>query len=305
MVVARDIGLSSEAEGEERLVQLVVAAAVDSITSVSSCAEGRRFPLMLFFALPEAGRPYSLWRSERLVEAVEEALMERAQVLGRRVATLGHVAGNAALHAIKQARDDGFDGYCLLLGVDSWLDPICLEWLDEAGLLHSSTHPFGFVPGEAAAGLLIGPQGLLNVHSSKAYLDSSSLTVETDLAIENPRLGLALTKAAREVLHLHNSYGRVVDTVITDLNGVPERADEVGYTLVRLNEFLLPGYRMITPAEWFGDIGAATIPLMVALVVVAAEKGYGKGGTSMLLSQSVGAERGAITIFLCDEKYKE
>ncbi|KAI5916441.1 hypothetical protein [Thauera sp. 2A1] len=298
MVVARDGGLAVELEAEERMAQLAVVAAVDAFAGVLPAEDGRRIPLRLFLALPEADRVSSLWRSSRLSKAVEDALADRAEVVAVQCFTLGHVAGIGAVHAAQRAISEGFVGCCLILGVDSWLDPVSLEWLDEKGLLHSSARLFGFVPGEAAAGLLIGSPQMVGRTMPSAVLQGGNLSAEENLLPETPRLGLALTKVARNALRSLDDGDGFAEAVFTDLNGLPERADEVGYTMVRVNERLRSGGRMITPAEWFGDVGAATVPLMAALAVAAAEKGYSPERITLLLIQSLGAERGALLISL-------
>lgn len=300
MVVARDGGLAVELEAEERMAQLARVAAVDAFAGVPPVEGGRRIPLRLFLALPEADRVSNPWRLSRLSKAVEDALVDRAQVVAMQGVTLGHVAGIGAVHAAQRAIGEGFDGYCLILGVDSWLDPVSLEWLDETGLLHSSKRPFGFVPGEAAAGLLIGPPQTTGRMRPRAVLQGGNLSTEGNLLPEAPRLGLALTKAARNALRQFDGTGGFAEAVFADLNGLPERADEVGYTMVRVSEQLRPGGPMITPAEWFGDVGAATVPLLAALAVVAAEKGYSPERVALMLIQSLGAERGALLISLCN-----
>src|SRR5258706_7115637 len=69
MLVARDSTLTIEAEGEERLAQLVAAAAADSLATIPSDTDGRKLPVMLFLALREVDRACSPLEVFRLVQA--------------------------------------------------------------------------------------------------------------------------------------------------------------------------------------------------------------------------------------------
>lgn len=302
MVVARDSGMAVETAGEDRLALLAAAAAVDSFDGLVPDGNGSRLALRLLLALPEPTRPSFPWNPSRLAEAVEDALADRVSLVGVHNTALGHAGGIAAVQRATALLGDGFEGACLVLGADSWIDALTLEWLDETQRLHSSARPFGFVPGEAAVGLLAGPPGIVARATAKAVLAGGNLSAEPNLLPEDPRLGLALTAAARNAFRPFEEHRVLAEAVFTDLNGMPERADEVGYTLVRVREQLATGCRMITPAEWFGDVGAATVPLMVALAIVAAEKGYGHEHTILLLLQSMGAERGALLVSLPAER---
>jgi 3-oxoacyl-[acyl-carrier-protein] synthase I len=298
MVVARDPWLPPELEREQRLAQLAASAAADSLAGILASATGRRLPVALFLALPEFFPADDGSRVARLEEAIMEELGDRVELLGAQAMELGHTAGVAAVQGVARAIRDGLDGLSLVLGVDSWLNPLMLEWLDDTKRLHSSAQPFGFVPSEAAASVVIGGGRFANATASKAWIAGAGRSREVELPPEQPHLGLALTKAARDILHSLETQEQVAETVIVDLNGIPERADEVGYTLVRLSERLAPNFETTAPAEWFGDVGAASIPLMVGLAAAAAEKGYSKGGTALLLAQSVGTERGALLLHL-------
>ena len=254
----------------------------------------RKMQTMLFLALPEADRAGDPVGCDKIVEAIADECAARTKFMGARSLKFGHAAGVAAVNAAARAFQEGFKGAALVLGVDSWLAALALENLDETGRLHSPTNPFGFVPGEAAAGMLIMAERFVAKEASRAKLLSTGWSNEAVLGPHEPRLGLALTSAARKSLRSVDIQEERLRTVVADLNGIPERADEVGYTLVRISDRLAPDLQTITPAEWFGDVGAATIPLAVGLGVMAADKGYLPEGLSLLLAQSLGTERGAM-----------
>lgn len=299
MVVARDPWLAAELEGGERLAELVATAVDECLSAAGLVAGGRRWPLRLWLALSEAERARTDGRAARVVSAVEEVLAGRCQLAGVSVLEHGHVAGAVAVCAAADAARAGYDGVCLVVGADSWLDPVSLEWLDATGRLHSPVHPFGFVPGEAAAAVLLGPPHWAGPAGVAGWIAGGALSFEPDLAPELPRLGRALTHAAREALADRNAAMPQVGTVYADLNGMPERADELGYTIVRLAERMAPGFGTVTPVEWFGDVGAASVPLMLALAGAGAAMGR-VTGPALLLGQAIGGGRSALLMALPD-----
>jgi 3-oxoacyl-[acyl-carrier-protein] synthase I len=296
MAVARDADLALDLDRDERLARLAAAAAQDAFEQLPP--QAARVSLMIVLALPLAGDAAGPVQPAVIAQAVRNALADRVDVVAVRASHAGHVAGIAAAQVAAQAAADGFDGYCLLLGVDSWLDAATLEWLDEAELLAVRTRPFGFVPGEAAVALLIAPRATSPSDRTRATIECGDRAHESEaaLASDQPRLGRALSAAARSTLRAFGSSG--VPVLYADLNGIPERADEVGYSVIRVREHLADELRTVTPAEWFGDVGAATVPLMVALAAVAAAKSYGAGAAALILAQSLGTERGAMLLSL-------
>jgi 3-oxoacyl-[acyl-carrier-protein] synthase-1 len=145
---------------------------------------------------------------------------------------------------------------------------------------------------------LLAPRVTPSGDRTKATIEFADRAHETEpaLAPDQPRLGRALSAAARSTLREFD--GVAIPALYADLNGIPERADEVGYSVIRIREHLADELRTVTPAEWFGDVGAATVPLMVALAAVAAAKGYAAGPTALILAQSLGTERGAMLLSL-------
>lgn len=63
------------------------------------------------------------------------------------------------------------------------------------------------------------------------------------------------------------------DHLICDMNGEPYRADEFGFAVIRAGELFKSPSDFSTPATCWGDVGAATGPLLLILCDVAEKKG--------------------------------
>jgi 3-oxoacyl-[acyl-carrier-protein] synthase-1 len=86
--------------------------------------------------------------------------------------------------------------------------------------------------------------------------------------------------------------------MICDQNGEPYRADEFGFALVRLSERFSGGSDFLAPADCWGDVGAASGPLFVALAAAAAERGYARGPYYLAWASSESGERVAALLGL-------
>jgi 3-oxoacyl-[acyl-carrier-protein] synthase-1 len=86
-----------------------------------------------------------------------------------------------------------------------------------------------------------------------------------------------------------------MEVVWSDLNGEPYRADQFGFTGLRLSGWLKDNWKSVTPATVFGDLGSASA---VAHMALAAQvlSGAGQAQTHLLLSASDDAWRGAMVL---------
>jgi 3-oxoacyl-[acyl-carrier-protein] synthase-1 len=213
----------------------------------------------------------------------------------------GHAAGALALDAAQKrlARDDR--AAVVVAGVDSYLDEETFEWLEENDQLHGAgplNNAWGFIPGEAAGALLLIREsvalatGMLPV----ARLLGLGLGQEENrIKTDGVCTGQGLTGAFRAALGFLPSHARVSD-VYCDLNGEPYRADEYGFACLRTKESFESASEFVAPADSWGDVSAASIPLLVMLAAVGAAKSYARGGYAFVWASSESGERGALLL---------
>jgi 3-oxoacyl-[acyl-carrier-protein] synthase-1 len=299
MVVARDAFLGEEVCGVERLVGLGQPAARQALAPLADCRERPpTVPVLLGLPPPRPGLPEGL--PEKVTEALRQSLGPEVRLGAMECFSAGHSAGLMALEEAKRRIHSGAADVCLAGGVDSYLEPETLEWLDADGRLLAKNNSFGFIPGEAAGFCLLCSQKALEQLGWKqvgAVLAAAGAR-ETHL-ISNPEevcLGEGLTKAFRAVLAALPSASAKVDHLICDLNGEPYRADELGYTMVRTSERFVKAGDFQNPAECWGDVGAASGPLFVTLAVVAGMKGYTKGPLTLVSTSSDAGQRCAALV---------
>ena len=90
------------------------------------------------------------------------------------------------------------------------------------------------------------------------------------------------------------SSGERVTDVYCDMNGEPYRADEYGFACLRTKDGLAAPSEFVAPADCWGDVGAASGPLYLALSAIAGIKGYARGNLSLAWASSENGERAAV-----------
>jgi 3-oxoacyl-[acyl-carrier-protein] synthase-1 len=160
---------------------------------------------------------------------------------------------------------------CLVGGVESFHDAEVLDWLEALGRLKSDDTPNGFIPGEAAAFLLVCGERFLR-RSGLPSLGQVTAPVRASEPnpwyLGQPALGEGLTEAVRGALVAGLPSGERAGVTWCDLNGENWRADEWGFAYLRTSEHHGEPLRIRHPAEALGDLGAATGCMLVLLAAL-------------------------------------
>jgi 3-oxoacyl-[acyl-carrier-protein] synthase-1 len=122
------------------------------------------------------------------------------------------------------------------------------------------------------------------------------VAVETKLIkSEGINLGEGLASAIEAASRGLKLPGEAVDMVICDINGERFRSEEWGFALLRCPEVARdPAYQ--APSDCWGDIGAASGPLFVALAVQEWARGCAAGPRALLWASSEGGLRAALVL---------
>jgi 3-oxoacyl-[acyl-carrier-protein] synthase I len=212
--------------------------------------------------------------------------------------------GNAAgLLAMKEARTilhRGRDRFCLVGGIDSYMSAASLEWMDEQGMLKSSANRNGFPPGEAA-GFCLLTTGATAVELGLPVLGwlETLGSAREGCPIRTPTIcvGQGLSEAIKQATAPLRLPEERIDNSICDLNGEPYRSEEFALTVLRTQKAFVDATRFVTPADCWGDVGAASGPLFANLAVASAQRGYAKGPRTLIWASSEGGDRAAVVVF--------
>lgn len=291
MVVARADWLDETLPLEDRIVTLAVDAAQEALHPLAAQLPALRHQIRVHLALSAENLPDPAQRQSVLDRFAAGTGFTTADPAIEPVAD-GHAGGLLALdNAVRQLRR-GEAQLCLVGGADSWLDPERLEAIDFAGRLHSVNYSWGFTPGEGAGFCLVttGAAARRLGLSPLAELLAVATAQETKLmGTKTVCLGEGLTAAFRGVLKAGQAPAQRVAHCYCDFNGETYRAEEYGFTICRTREgFEDPG-SFTAAAECWGDVGAASGPLAVALPLAAWSRGYAKGPVTLAWSSSARA----------------
>src|SRR5262249_52538231 len=157
MIVAKSSYLSDDLSYIDRLVELAFPAAQEALLSLLERANFAQ-PVPIIIGLPASRPGLAENLGEQFVERFRIHLQKYYPISSVEILENGHAAGLMALESGWQKIKSGAVDVCIVGGVDSYLDPNTLEWLDNCDQLHSSSNSYGFIPGEAAGFCLLASQ---------------------------------------------------------------------------------------------------------------------------------------------------
>jgi 3-oxoacyl-[acyl-carrier-protein] synthase-1 len=208
----------------------------------------------------------------------------------------GHTGVAQAVADAARALSSGALDRCIVGGIDSSIELHLLESAAKAGMLKTAAFPIGFLPGEAACFILL-ERADVRASTKRCPTISAAPTIVRDPVnrfAESPPNGRALAQAVEGALQ---SSADKVGFVIGDLNGDAYRANDWGYTVVRLQErFRIGDVPMWLIATSFGEVGAATGVIAIAMATRAIERGYAPEGRALVWLSSDSGEKAALWV---------
>jgi 3-oxoacyl-[acyl-carrier-protein] synthase I len=289
--------------GPDRLLALAETALREACAPLAT-APGPRLRLPLFVGLAELRPGFTRQAAEAVrsrLAQVEHLPIEISEV---NILTLGHAAGLAALAAATERLQEGAADACLVGGVDSYFQPETMEWLDGHRQLVGAVSRSAFVPGEGAGFCMVMTQRAL----SRLGLSAMARVVRVAIGSETKLiktadlcLGVGLTAVVRDAVGELPRQAEGIDTVFCDINGERYRGEEWGFVCLRLSQYFADPTAYESPADCWGDMGAASGPLFAMLACEAATRGYAKGARTLLWASSEGGLRGAAVLDVMNE----
>lgn len=299
MSVSRDTFINAYLLQTERLIALA-SSAIEEVCKKLLPLKGKIRHISLIIGLPEE-RPG--W------DAVCKASFKREIERGnfslnfKDVDTIigGHCAGLMAIEEGARRIQDNKADVCIAGGVDSYLDPDTLVWLDDNRQLVGKMSRSGFIPGEGAGFCAVVSSAFLypNKIHSLAQIATFHTAQETKL-IKSDAICLAegLSEAIVEAIQGLNLPADVVGGVLCDINGERYRSEEWGFAILKTAHAFANPNDYDCPASSWGDVGAASGPLFGILAVRARQRGYDKGDRYMLWTSSESGNRSAMILEL-------
>ncbi|GHG84319.1 TIGR02270 family protein [Comamonas sp. JC664] len=184
-----------------------------------------------------------------------------------------------ALTEAQQALRQGLLDRCIVGGIDSLVEPVRLQALKALGLLKVPSQPSRMLPGEAAAFLVLERHKEARQHGAPVLATCEAIRAPSVLVEkwEGPaKAGRALANTLAETLSSLTDQGQRTGQIIGGLNGHDRRAYSWGHALPILEPRMLGQLPLWSPAESFGELGAATGAVAVCMAV----RDFARGATA-------------------------
>lgn len=184
----------------------------------------------------------------------------------------------------------------IVIAVDSYCDPLTLEWLAGYRRLKTPENPCGLIPGEAGACFLLESTVSAHRRQPSMWLSIPSVTLQAEqnhFFSQKPNLGVTLASCLEETLTGAALKGPFTGSLVLDLNGENWRANEWGYARLRLEQRLAENLHLILPAISLGDTGAASGAVSVCVAARALARGHARADQILVVSSS---ERGHVGV---------
>jgi 3-oxoacyl-[acyl-carrier-protein] synthase-1 len=159
----------------------------------------------------------------------------------------------------------------VILGADSYIDPLSLDWLAQHRRLKTPTRQTGTLPGEAGACLLLESESSARARGTTIGAHVEAVALEgpvTDKQPSAPNLGFALAEMLKRSVLGPVMQEPFRGEVLLDLNGEEWKANTWGHAQVRLTQHIdFNQCRLVLPCESLGEIGAASGPVAACMAV--------------------------------------
>jgi 3-oxoacyl-[acyl-carrier-protein] synthase-1 len=253
-------------------------------------------PLAVLLALPSAERPGFDPRLKKDLLTLLEARTSIALSHQRsELVTECRAGGVRVFERAFERLASGQDEALLVGGIDSYFDPDVLEWLDREFRLHGPDAENGFIPGEAAAFVLLTTRARAANLESLAQILGASVTLEPrPFGSEEPCHALGMTLAIKNASGAFGTGARRIPWVLSDVADERHRVDEWYRAHLRHFQAFSPDFRHEQPLLKTGDVGAASAPLLLVMAAVGWKIGSAHGDCALIAAHSDGPERGAL-----------
>ncbi len=275
-------------EQYDRIIKMAIFALQQTVD-----ASGLAEPVPLILAMPEVLPDIKQMSTETLVTNLLNQGLP-IEVDTTRFINTGRAAGIQALDLAQRNLYDLDVDFVLVGGSDSYWHYPLLAQLDKSERLLAPESMNGFAPGEGAAFMLLTrhPEKAMVKDGHIVALHQPGVSEEAGhLSSEQPYRGDGLSDAFKQALSIVPN--KKINTVYGSLNGENFWAKEYGVAMMRNHRYFQDDTRLEHPADCYGDPGAASGLILMAMAAENLLKQEGVD-TNLVYSSSDGAWRAAI-----------
>ncbi len=257
--------------GQEKLLQMIVPVIQECLVPTEGIQTSE---IPLFLCVSEEDR---LGRFAGLDEAFLDEVQARVgQQFHQQSALIanGRIGGVQALDLARKLLAAGRPR-CIVAGVDTFLIGQTLAAYDQKSRLKTEANSDGFMPGEAAAAVLLAParrpEDELRCFGIGFGAEPASVDSEEPLRADG------LLEAIRAAFADSGLGYEQIDFRITDVSGGQYGFKEASVALLRSMRVHKEEFQIWHPADCIGEVGAAIVPVILGVALAAMRKSYAPG----------------------------
>ncbi len=290
-IVGAEVPLDPPWRGRAKLVHMVAPAIRECLDAVGS-VDLEKMPLLL--CVSEKDRP------GRFAGIEEHLLAEVQEALGMTfhpdsaVISRGRVGGVSAVQKAETLIYEQHVRSCIVAGTDTYLTAGTLSSFEQDLRLLTTENSDGFLPGEAGAAVLLGPEAQ---SSSGIHITGIGFGTEpAPITSEEPLRADGLTEAIKNALTSARLKMGDLDFRICDLSGEQYGFKEAALALSRTLRERKEFFDIWLLAESLGETGAAVLPAILGVAGAAFQKEYALGDNVLCHFGNDDGSRGAIIL---------
>jgi 3-oxoacyl-[acyl-carrier-protein] synthase-1 len=289
-IMGCEVPLEQPWRGRTKLIKMLARALQQTLAQAPELVPGET-PLLL--CLAESDRPGRVIDDDNqffldLCAELNLDLHEKSKIVPQ-----GHVSVATALLQARKLFRDLQVPQVLVAAADSLLVGPTLAAYEDGDRLLTSQNSNGFIPGEAAAALLVLPAGRgigPELVCTGLGFGIENATVNS----EEPLRADGLTSAINGALLEAGCDMGALDFRITDVAGEQYHFKEASLALSRTLRARKEEFDIWHPADCMGEVGAASGLIIAAVAAFATHKEYGKGKNILLHFGNDGGQRGGV-----------
>jgi 3-oxoacyl-[acyl-carrier-protein] synthase I len=293
-IIGSQVPLEQPWRGLPRLVHLAVPAIRECLAHIGK-VKPEEIPLLLCVAEKERpGRLEGL--DDELFHLIQTELGVRFDARSGTIAK-GRTAGALALDLARKLIHKEKIPLCIVAGTDTFLIGPTLAAYEEKDRLLTSQNSNGFIPGEAAAAVLVGPADFsASPNSLPALLCLGIGRGQETASIDSgePLKADGLVQAFKAAFADSGTTFNDLHYRITDANGEQYWFKEAALALNRTLRVRKEQFDIWHTADCIGETGAASGPTAFSVVLAASRKKYAPGPGTLSHFGSDNGERMAL-----------
>ena len=284
-------------QGRARM-QPLGRSVTDELASKLAGSKPYSGPCRLRIELPEPRPGFLKGDADWVANAIVAGMRANFPALRVDVAQRGHAGAAMAIDAARAEASVSDEMLQLVIGVDSHHHPETFEWLERQRLLAGGDVRSGCFPGEAAAGLAFAHPRLrqrLGLPALAVLTGVGTASESRGRDSETGTFGEGMGTALGRALAGSTFPEDAIDAVYLDINGERYRSEEWGFVAMR-HSYALRSVDYTAPADAWGDVGAASVPLLMILAARSWSRGYAPGPRAVVMCGSYSGLRGVIAL---------